>query len=78
MVMFMLFVMVLKQPFHKEIMLNLGRMLENITFKGKVEFPQGVKFFLNLLRREGEGYYHMEANRAWEYFKKGILIGCKI
>ena len=42
------------------------------------QYHRGYRSFLNLLRRDGEGYYHMEANRAWEYFKKGILVGCKI
>jgi len=33
---------------------------------------------VKLLRREGEGYYHMETNRAWEYFKKGLVTSLMI
>lgn len=33
---------------------------------------------VNILRREGDGYFHMEANRAWEYYIKGVREGLSI
>lgn len=33
----------------------------------------GHQTFLEIVKREGEGYHHIEAELSWRYFKKGLI-----